>query len=160
MKTIEEFRGEYRWLSNFWPVVVMDEYGLKYPTVEHAYQASKFPKDHPIRDKIHCTARPGTAKKLGRTPGQRPDWDQVKETVMYKLLKQKFAPNTELASLLLGTGKAEIIEGNTWGDQEWGVCRGQGKNKMGKLLMRIREELRCESSQISETTTILHPEQD
>ena len=55
----------------------------------------------------------------------------------------------EIASLPEGstTGDAELIEGNTWHDNYWGVCscskcNGRGKNRLGKLLMKVREELR------------------
>ena len=36
----------------------------------------------------------------------------------------------------------ELIEGNTWNDTYWGVCNGVGKNTLGQLLMKIREEIR------------------
>ena len=40
MNDIREFRGEFSWLSNFYPVQIEYE-GLTYPSVEHAYQAGK-----------------------------------------------------------------------------------------------------------------------
>ena len=42
---------------------------------------------------------------------------------------------------LLATGKATLVEGNSWGDTFWGVCRGKGKNMLGKILMRVRKRL-------------------
>jgi len=48
----------------------------------------------------------------------------------------------DLGDQLLATGDVELIEGNTWHDTEWGVCNGIGKNKLGKILMRIREILK------------------
>ena len=38
---------------------------------------------------------------------------------------------------------ALLEEGNTWGDRVWGVCQGQGENRLGKILMKVREELRA-----------------
>ena len=35
----------------------------------------------------------------------------------------------------------DLIEGNTWGDTFWGQVDGKGENKLGKLLMKIRDEL-------------------
>jgi predicted NAD-dependent protein-ADP-ribosyltransferase YbiA (DUF1768 family) len=58
---------------------------------------------------------------------------------MLNLLRQKFQ-NPELREKLLCTGKLELIEGNYWGDTYWGVCRGVGENRLGKLLMLVREE--------------------
>ena len=49
----------------------------------------------------------------------------------------------EYRQRLLDTGDRELIEGNTWGDRFWGVCRGEGENKLGRILMRVRDELRA-----------------
>ena len=54
----------------------------------------------------------------------------------------KFTQNEELKEKLLATENEELVEGNTWHDTYWGVCNRRGKNKLGKILMRIREELR------------------
>jgi predicted NAD-dependent protein-ADP-ribosyltransferase YbiA (DUF1768 family) len=43
-------------------------------------------------------------------------------------------------------GEAPLIEGNTWNDRYWGVCRGTGKNRLGQILMRIRSEIRQETT--------------
>lgn len=70
----------------------------------------------------------------------RPDWEEVKDDVMYTVCKAKFLQNPGLLKKLLDTGDAELIEGNTWNDQIWGVCNGSGENRLGKILMRIRDE--------------------
>jgi len=87
----------------------------------------------------------GKAKRLGRTVKLRPDWEYVKDEIMCKLLRRKFA-RPELGDLLLSTWGKQLIEGNYWHDNYWGVCHcdkclGKGKNKLGNLLMKIREEL-------------------
>lgn len=132
---IKSFQGENRFLSNFWPCAV--EMGEEpYDSVEHAYQASKYPKAErgPF---FNCTA--GRAKALGRG---RVVLEHDKLTVMEMLLRQKFAAG-ELRDKLLATGEAELIEGNTWGDVYWGVCNGVGANHLGKLLMQIRADRRA-----------------
>lgn len=140
-KEINSFKDEYRWLSNFWPANVSFE-GDKYSSVEHAYQAAKFPREQ--RDDFQdpmCSA--SAAKAMGRRSGVRPDWETVRLDVMRVLLNQKFDPalNPWLAKDLITTGNAELIEGNWWGDSFWGVCRGKGQNHLGKMLMAIRAEL-------------------
>jgi predicted NAD-dependent protein-ADP-ribosyltransferase YbiA (DUF1768 family) len=70
----------------------------------------------------------------------RPDWREVREEVMEVGLRQKFRQNPELLQKLLDTGDAYLEEGNTWNDRYWGVCRGVGQNKLGHLLMKLREE--------------------
>ena len=61
--------------------------------------------------------------------------------VMYEICKAKFRQNPDLAERLISTSDFELIEGNNWGDHIWGVCDGYGENRLGKILMRIREEL-------------------
>ena len=61
---------------------------------------------------------------------------------MLNVVRAKFDQHPDLAQKLLETGDEELVEGNTWGDRYWGVCGGKGKNMLGKILMRVREELR------------------
>jgi predicted NAD-dependent protein-ADP-ribosyltransferase YbiA (DUF1768 family) len=82
------------------------------------------------------------ARKVGRGLMLRPDWSTYKFTVMRELLGQKFQIDT-FAKTLLRTKSATLVEGNWWGDQIWGQCPvGQGENRLGRMLMEIREELR------------------
>ncbi|MCL4722805.1 MAG: NADAR family protein [Rhodocyclaceae bacterium] len=134
---IEAFQGEYRWLSNFWPVPVKLD-GVVYPTVENAYQAAKA-SPHLREPFRRCEA--WQAKRLGRHVEMRADWDKAKLQVMRSLLNQKFAPSTELAARLMQTAPSKLIEGNTWGDVFWGVCRGRGQNMLGRMLMEVRASL-------------------
>lgn len=136
---IDRFSGDYRFLSNFWPVPVEFE-GVVYPSTEHAFQAAKT-LDVAVRRDIAGTKKPGEAKQLGRALALRPDWEQVKLDVMEEVLRCKFAPGTALAEKLAATGAQDLIEGNTWDDCFWGICRGQGTNHLGRLLMKIRAEL-------------------
>lgn len=128
------FQGEYRWLSNFWPAQVQLD-GHLYPSIENAYQAAKV---HPSQRAPFRNCTPGQAKKLGRASKINANWDQEKVAVMRALIAQKFAPGTELGERLRETGDGKIVEGNTWGDTFWGVCRGQGQNHLGRLLMERR----------------------
>ena len=61
---------------------------------------------------------------------------------MWRICYCKFAHNDDLKEKLLATGDAELIEGNTWNDTYWGVCRGKGKNHLGKIIMEVREALK------------------
>lgn len=61
---------------------------------------------------------------------------------MYLVVKSKFEQNSDLKDKLIATGDEYLEEGNTWNDTYWGVCRGKGKNILGKILMRVREELK------------------
>lgn len=134
---INEFSGEYRWLSNFWLCSVMLGDHV-YPSTENAYQAAKYPKSQRLQ---FTTCSPGKAKRLGKEADLPDNWEAEKLRVMRKVLEQKFRENTFNAELLIKTGSVEIVEGNTWGDTFWGVCDGVGENRLGKMLMEIRAEL-------------------
>lgn len=142
MERITEFQGNYRWLSNFWPVLITVE-GITYHHVEGAYVAMKTTDIEKRRD-VARIINPGAVKRIGRDLKLREDWEKVKVRIMYDLLKLKFAPGSELATKLLDTKDALLIEGNNWNDTFWGVCRGRGQNRLGILLMRVREELKGE----------------
>ena len=135
---INNFDGKYAFLSNFYPATVFYE-SRKYPSAEHAFQAAKTWKHEEII-KIQNAPTPGKAKRLGRKCTLRPDWEEVKDDVMYKIVKDKFVRNPDLSSALIRTGEEKLIEGNNWGDHYWGVD-GHGKNRLGQILMRIRSEL-------------------
>lgn len=138
---IERFEGEHAFLSNFWPSRVKLDGMLYYPTVEHAYQAAKTENAAERRD-VRMAFTPAQAKKLGQRVTLREHWnDGLKLEIMLDLLRQKFSFGSDLAGKLLNTGDEELIEGNTWRDTYWGVCQGVGENHLGKLLMKVRQEL-------------------
>lgn len=141
------FFGEYRFLSNFHPsVVILD--GQRYPTVEHAYQAAKT-LDAEQRAHILQAPTPKEARQMGRSVTMRPDWEQVKVSVMEGLVGQKFGTNLYLRNKLLATGDAYLEETLYWHDNFWGnctcgqpACRAPGANNLGKILMRVRDRVR------------------
>jgi len=140
---IDSFRGEYAFLSNFYPCEVSFE-GDLYPSAEHAFKAAKT-WNASQRRIIRGAATPGQAKRLGGRRGivdLRPNWDEDRLQVMAEILWSKFTRNPDLEDLLLATGDEPLVEGNTWGDTYWGVCRGRGQNRLGRLLVAIREQLR------------------
>ena len=119
------FRGDHAFLSNFHIVPGGITYeGIKYWTVEAAYQAQKT-LEHKFRVAISQMSTATTAKRAGRDLVLRPDWEDVKVGVMLELLMLKFAdtPDTEsLRYLLADTVGKELIEGNSWDDTFWGKC--------------------------------------
>jgi ribA/ribD-fused uncharacterized protein len=142
---IGSFAGPWRFLSNFHPCLIQAPDGITYPSVEHAYQAQKT-NLRTQKEAIRLARTAGQAKRLGRSLCLLADWDDRRIPIMEALLRQKFA-DPDLAARLDATGKLRLIEGNTWGDRFWGQCPvGQGSNHLGKLLMKIREELRATSN--------------
>ena len=142
MHDIKEFKLSYNWLSNFYPCAITVN-GITYPTLEHAYQASKT-DDPTIKHKISLLLTAGQAKRFGRTMHLPADWDERKLKVMEWLLRIKFT-NPDFRRLLVLSYPAVLEEGNNWGDRYWGICppnSGNGENHLGKLLMKLRDELR------------------
>jgi ribA/ribD-fused uncharacterized protein len=154
MKQIDDFRGDYFFLSNFYPVGVNFD-GAPYDSVEHAFQAAK------TADPVQRVAfrrqgmTPGQAKRLGRAIECRSDWEAIKNEVMKTILLDKFSVrNIVLRHRLLETQGMDLIEDNTHHDQIWGNCicsrprcgSEQGQNRLGILLMEVRDQI------IKETT--------
>jgi predicted NAD-dependent protein-ADP-ribosyltransferase YbiA (DUF1768 family) len=76
-------------------------------------------------------------------------------------IREKFK-NEELKQLLNETGDEELVEGNWWHDNFFGVCtcepcKGSGQNNLGKILMKIRTEIRNESNQRPSLEDFLFP---
>lgn len=84
------------------------------------------------------------AARLGRSREVplRKDWEETKDEVMFRAVMAKFQTDAVLKELLLSTEDEEIIE-KTTNDYYWGCgTDGTGKNMLGLILMRVREELR------------------
>jgi ribA/ribD-fused uncharacterized protein len=149
---IDHFNGEYFFLSNFYPHPV-DFEGIIYPSSEHAFQAAK---TNLSIERLRIRDQPSAskAKSEGRKLKLREDWEEVKDEVMYQICKEKFK-DPSLAKKLLATAPRKLIEGNWWGDIYWGIAdttaysrrhdriltKGEGQNKLGEILMRVRSEL-------------------
>ena len=148
---ITKFKGEFRWLSNFYLVpVVLD--GMTFASVEHAYVAAKT-LDEQVRERIRRLPTAAQAKRFGRIIGKsipfRPAWsNDIRIRLMRDLLRQKFtAP--DLRQRLIATGDEMLIESGHWHDVFFGVCScpkcgGRGQNWLGVLLMEIRAECRAQ----------------
>lgn len=134
--------GYYGALSNFarYPFILD---GVYWPTTEHYFQAHKF-EDPAIFEMIRNLPTPGDAARTGRKRSLplRKDWEQIKEDVMMSALRAKFIGYPELTQLLLNTGDAKLVE-HTARDSYWGDGgNGRGLNRLGVLLMLLRNELR------------------
>ena len=147
---INSFTGRWRFLSNFYPVTI-EHQGIKYPSVEHYYVAMKIKNDQQIdgkylsyidcRELIAKMPDPAKVKQFGKMLKLRKDWDDVKLDVMLWGVREKFK-NEELKDMILSTEGEELVESNWWGDKFWGVSNGEGENHLGKILMRVRDEVK------------------
>lgn len=134
--------GKYGEFSNFafFPIRLKSK---TWNTTEHYYQAQKF-ENEAYQEKIRNAESPMKAAELGRSRKERilKNWDNKKDNVMFEAVRAKFTQHPELGQMLRDTGNAKIIE-HTENDAYWGDGGdGKGKNKLGKILMKVREELR------------------
>lgn len=136
------FFGPFRFLSNFFVFeggVCYED--LFYPSVEHAYQAAKWPYN--MRDQfLDVTA--GKAKHLGKEAPKfnQKKWDKNKVALMSALCRQKFTNNGRMRRMLLMTEDCLLEERNSWHDTFWGTdVDGNGENQLGKILMNIRHDI-------------------
>ena len=139
---IQQFEKEYSWLSNFIPCPIVLN-GITYPSVEHAYTSAK---SDDVRWHLKCadeSITPGKIKRMSKDICLVKNWDFFKVEVMRECLAQKFSQEP-FKTMLLETGDTCIQEGNYWGDTFWGVDLNTkiGENKLGKLIMEIRENLK------------------
>ncbi|OWK40540.1 NADAR family protein [Fimbriiglobus ruber] len=135
--------GDYGCFSNFYRQPIFLK-GKRWPTTEHYFQAQKFAgTEH--EEKVRLAKTPMICAQMGRDRKRplRRDWEHVKEQVMLDALRAKFSQHEEMKAALLGTGDAKLVE-HTANDDYWGDGGdGSGKNRLGQLLMRVREELRA-----------------
>lgn len=144
--------GPYYEFTNFYPAsfkASVKKGGPLYtwPTSEHYFQARKFA--HLNRPDIiqHIASLPTSraAFEFAKSPENKkfihPNWHQGEsERAMLDALSGKFNQNSALKQKLLDTREKELIE-NSPVDPHWGVgLDGTGHNKLGKLLMHLREE--------------------
>lgn len=147
MAAIGSFQGKNAFLSMFFGPVPFLFNGRVWRRGENAFQAAKT-FDEKWIERIQAAPEGRDAKRLGRLCPLRSDWERVKLEVMLEVNRAKFGlvdkvADRELMQFMLdSTGDCELLEGNTWGDDYWGVVKGQGQNHLGKILMRVREEMR------------------
>lgn len=140
---IEEFKGDYKFLCNFYEGNPFEYKGMWFTNSEAAFHSQKCLK----RSKEFEGLRPKQSKQLGRKVPLRPDWNTVRLQIMYEVCYAKFTQDEDLRKKLLATGDEYLQEG-TWWDSYWGRIWDNekkawvGENNLGKTLMKLREDLR------------------
>lgn len=135
---ITSFTGQHSFLSNFHQHPLEFE-GITFPTSEHAFQAAKS-LDPADRHRIAGLSTPGKAKAAGKKVKLREGWNDIRVSIMTEILRVKFNDES-LRKAILATGEVRLVEGNSWNDTFWGVCRGKGQNNLGRILETIRAEI-------------------
>jgi len=155
----DESKGEFRNFSNMSQHPI-DVDGVRYPTVEHYFQGMKAKQfeDKEMEDTIVKAKTPKSAKALGKKVKNfvKEVWDAKRDEVMRTGVRAKFVQHPELRKQLLETGDRLIGEANAR-DLYWGIGtavssekskhpdKWRGQNKLGKLLMELRDEFKAQA---------------
>jgi len=140
-ESITSFSERWEALSNWFPAPVVHQ-GVRYPTVEHAFQAAKAADDATAAAAIRKAESAKEAHALGQQVPLPAGWERSKLALMESLLRDKFRRDSALRERLLRTEQMNLIATNGWGETFWGVSAGKGSNALGKALMKLREEAR------------------
>lgn len=137
-------KDPHGYMGNFWKARHF-VYGRWWDYTEASYQAQKTNVDSEVLA-IQLASKPMEARNLGQKVTLRPDWELIKDIVMYDCVMAKFLQHKNLRDQLLATGEEELIEDTTsTNDMYWGCgADGTGRNQLGKVLMRVRKELEGE----------------
>lgn len=146
MKTIRFYKefGEYGYLATYSNHGFFKD-GIYWKTSEHYYQAQKFVEPE-VKLKIANAKTPKIASTIGRDRNLnlRSDWEEIKQNIMYDAVYFKFKQNKDILRKFLDTGNAELVEA-TVKENYWGCGpNNDGQNNYGKILVRVRKQLRTE----------------
>ena len=118
--------------------------GYLYASLEEAFQSMLFLPDYPeISDKIKNSHSAHEAQKIMHENKDKVKYsNDEKVEIMERLLRLKVEQNPYVKKKLLETKDYLIVEDSPkddyWG---WGISR-DGENKLGKLWMKIRDEIK------------------
>jgi ribA/ribD-fused uncharacterized protein len=153
-ETENGFRDEYFFLSNFFVAPVTIDYQgeqFTFSTGEHLFQGMKVAAA--LQPEMNVSAlhalekapTPAKAKYWGRSIRIDVEkWNKLSEQCMKRTLELKFSQHPDLMKKLVDTGELHLVEYNDWNDKLWGKSQQtrEGQNKLGKLLMELRDEER------------------
>lgn len=136
--------------------------GHTFGSAEHAYLHTKaLNSTKPeLAQKIKDAENAGAAKRISKDIPFNPDWPSRREEVMEDVLRAKLDQVPEFGQALLETGETTLV-GAAPGDFDWGSGlpekhtkttkeeKWPGKNLLGKLQMRLREDFKRKTKKIS-----------
>lgn len=151
---------DYGCLSN-WYKTEFRYAGKIYTSVEQFMMYHKLMtfRQYELAEKVMKTDDPAKAKSIGRTRFSNFDdklWTRISSTIVKRAVRAKFEQNPELLNKLLSTGNAVLAECSPF-DTIWGIglapndsricitSEWKGKNKLGRILMNLRDEFRSRS---------------
>lgn len=144
-KTKELYGGLSNMAGGF-PIVLE---GISIRNSEALYQAFRYPANPEVQEILLKQASPIACKikSRGAIELTREDWMDVRVKIMYWCLRKKLEQNSSFRELLESTGNLPIVEISSR-DDFWGAKKSDdqaiGQNVLGKLLDKLRAEMRGE----------------
>ena len=121
---------------------IIDIWGKKFQTAEHAYQWKKFENSNSeIADAIFNATSPNEVKKISDAHKDKisPEFYDINIEIMEEILRAKLTQHEKVRRILKESGNKKIVE-NSPVDSFWGVGPdGNGENVLGKIWMKIRD---------------------
>lgn len=135
---VEEIPTNFPFDSSFPALFTVD--GKDYASIDQFMKVHMY-SDPEVQEQIRSKLIVG--KKVPNseiTAPVRPDWNNVKEDLMYKAITAKFEQNPNMKKQLEASYPKKLVSAST--DPYWGKGRtGKGKNRLGFLLMKYRGSL-------------------
>lgn len=116
--------------------------GVVYKTAEHAYQALRMIPE--AQENIRNSKSPFDAWREAQVCKERGEVDETcdKDVLMEKIFRAKLEQHPDIKDILLESEDSELLKVYPT-DYYWGTgADGSGQNKMGKLWMKLRDELK------------------
>jgi predicted NAD-dependent protein-ADP-ribosyltransferase YbiA (DUF1768 family) len=146
MEKISSFTLEYSFLSNDHICLVHYE-GLLYASVTHAFQAARS-SDQSVKEKISKIHDLESMYEIAETIEDPPGWLKARGRIMEVIIRDKFRRNPVLRQRLSDTKNSLLV--NSYEDATnpnnlyWGTVGERGENTIGKILMKIRSDIKNE----------------
>jgi protein tyrosine phosphatase/predicted NAD-dependent protein-ADP-ribosyltransferase YbiA (DUF1768 family) len=116
--------------------------GIQYPSALHAFTAQTFHQNSTLQQKCADSSREELFKLAIENNNTNPYWHGSRENTLFHIFCAKFGQNTELQQSLRATVDTCLIftENLKKGGNLWDIgCQGKGSNKIGQILMQVRE---------------------
>ena len=152
---IDSFTGYFNFLHNNYLTPVYYE-GITYPSVTHAYHAARS-TDQQTRKAILNAETFQILGNIAIRITDPSDWQERKLKLMEQLLRDKFRRCKDLQDKLRLTLGRELLmtyEEEKKNNLYWGVVKGKGQNQLGRILMKIRNDIINDVQQYQQTQMI------
>lgn len=140
---IDNFTGYFEFLHNNYLTPVLFD-GMLFPSATHAFQASRS-SDERTRKAILNAESLLVVLKIAKRIEEPENWKLRRLKIMEHIVRDKFRRSRELQEKLKATGNRDIVmtyDDENEANQYWGVVNNKGQNQLGRIMMRIRSDLR------------------